>query len=64
MLWDVFERYHELKIGKLGTDPEMDPVVKARLMTIINEELTWKHVGLAITLGLCQLHGMRSESGG
>jgi alkylation response protein AidB-like acyl-CoA dehydrogenase len=35
----------------------MDPMAKARLMTIINEELAWGDVGLAITLGLCQFHG-------
>ena len=35
----------------------MDPVAKARLMAIVNEELSWGDVGLAITLGLCGFHG-------
>jgi alkylation response protein AidB-like acyl-CoA dehydrogenase len=57
VLWKVFEKYHELGFGALAADTEMDPVAKARLMAIINEELSWGDVGLAITLGLCGFHG-------
>ena len=57
VLWEVFKQYHELGIEKFSADPNMDPVAKARLMIIINEELAWGDVGLAITLGLCQFHG-------
>jgi alkylation response protein AidB-like acyl-CoA dehydrogenase len=56
VLWDVFKRYHELGIGKLSSDPDKDPVAKARLMWMINEELAWGDVGLAISLGLCLFH--------
>jgi len=56
-LWPVFEKYHQLGIGALADDTEMDPLAKGRLMAIINEELSWGDVGLAITLGLCGFHG-------
>jgi len=57
VLWDVFEKYHQLGLGGLVADDEMDPIAKARLMSIVNEELSWGDVGLAITLGLCGFHG-------
>ena len=57
VLWDVFEKYHELGFDGLVADTEMDPIAKARLMSIVNEELSWGDVGLAITLGLCGFHG-------
>jgi alkylation response protein AidB-like acyl-CoA dehydrogenase len=57
VLWDVFKKYHELGFDALITDTEMDPFAKARLMCIVNEELSWGDVGLAITLGLCGFHG-------
>jgi alkylation response protein AidB-like acyl-CoA dehydrogenase len=56
-LWDVFAKYHELGFDDLIADTEMDGIVKARLMSIVNEELSWGDVGLAITLGLCAFHG-------
>jgi alkylation response protein AidB-like acyl-CoA dehydrogenase len=57
VLWEVFGKYHELGFDGLVTDTEMDPIAKARLMAIVNEELSWGDVGLAITLGLCGFHG-------
>jgi alkylation response protein AidB-like acyl-CoA dehydrogenase len=57
VLWQVFEKYHQLGFDGLIADPEMDPAAKARLMCIVNEELSWGDVGLAITLGLCGFHG-------
>jgi len=56
-VWPVFEKYHQLGISGLADDDEMDAIAKARLMAIINEELSWGDVGLAITLGLCGFHG-------
>lgn len=56
VLWDCFKRYHELGFGELAYDEKMDPVHKARLSCIINEELSWGDVGLAISLGLCGFH--------
>src|SRR5512139_3092384 len=56
-LWGVFKQYHELGIARIGDDPNLDPITKARLMCIVNEELSWGDVGLAITLGLTMFHG-------
>jgi len=56
-LWEVFEKYHELGFDDLIADTEMDGIAKARLMSIVNEELSWGDVGLAITLGLRGFHG-------
>jgi len=52
VLWKVFEKYHELGLGALMHDTEMDPVAKARLMAVVNEELAWGDVGLAISVSL------------
>jgi alkylation response protein AidB-like acyl-CoA dehydrogenase len=57
VLWEVFEKYHELGFGGIVADEEMDPVAKARLVCIVNEELSWGDVGLAITTGLTGFHG-------
>ena len=56
ILWEVFEKYHALDVSRIATDNEMDAVAKARLMAIVNEELSWGDVGLAISLGLCAFH--------
>ncbi|RMD85232.1 MAG: acyl-CoA dehydrogenase [Candidatus Dadabacteria bacterium] len=52
----MFKKYHALEISKLAVDEQMDPVAKARLMAIVNEELAWGDVGLAISLGLTAFH--------
>ncbi|MDB4433176.1 acyl-CoA/acyl-ACP dehydrogenase [bacterium] len=57
VLWEVFEKYHELGFGGIVADEEMDPIAKARLVCIVNEELSWGDVGLAITTGLTGFHG-------
>jgi acyl-CoA dehydrogenase len=56
VLWEVFDKYHATGLGKLMLDEKMDPVAKARLVAIVNEELAWGDVGLAITVGLCGFH--------
>jgi alkylation response protein AidB-like acyl-CoA dehydrogenase len=56
VLWDVFKQHHALGIGRLMADPDMDPITKTRRMCIVNEELAWGDVGLAITTGLTQFH--------
>jgi len=58
ILWEVFAKYHKLGIPGLRGDPGMDAVARARLGAIVNEELAWGDVGLAITLGLCGFHDM------
>lgn len=55
-LWDVFARHRELGLDKIALDDTLDPVAKARLMCIVNEELSWGDVGLAISVGLSQFH--------
>lgn len=56
VLWDVVGQYHRLGLGQLGSDASLDPLAKARLTCIVNEELSWGDVGLAITCGLSQFH--------
>jgi alkylation response protein AidB-like acyl-CoA dehydrogenase len=57
ILWDVFAKYHALGLGGLAGDTEREPVAKARLMAVVNEELSWGDVGLAISCGLSGFHG-------
>lgn len=64
LLWEVFAKYRELGIAQLADDPAIDAVAKARMMAIVNEELAWGDVGLAITLGLCSFHGPWVEQTG
>lgn len=56
-LWDAFRRYRELGLDAVAADTALDPADKARLMCVVNEELAWGDVGLAISLGLSQFHG-------
>jgi alkylation response protein AidB-like acyl-CoA dehydrogenase len=55
-LWDAFRRYRELGLDAISQDPSLDPMTQARLGCIVNEELSWGDVGLAISLGLSQFH--------
>ncbi|MBI4517105.1 MAG: acyl-CoA/acyl-ACP dehydrogenase [Deltaproteobacteria bacterium] len=57
VLWDCLKEYHALGFANIATDPNLDPVAKTRLMCVINEELAWGDVGLAISLGLTMFHG-------
>jgi len=56
VLWKVIDQYHEIGLGALVHDTEMQPHAKARLMAVVNEELAWGDVGLAITVGLSGFH--------
>lgn len=56
MLWSCMEQYHALGFGALMHDDEMDPRQKALIGAVVNEELAWGDVGLAITLGLSGFH--------
>ena len=56
VLWSVIEKYRNLGFARLYQDTEMEPVASARLIAIVNEELAWGDVGLAITTGLCSFH--------
>ena len=63
-LWDVFRQYRELGLHEVFADTTMDPAARARMMCVINEELSWGDVGLAITLGLSQFHQPWVEQSG
>lgn len=56
VLWSVIKEYRELGFARLYQDTEMEPAARARLIAIINEELAWGDVGLAIATGLCSFH--------
>ena len=56
VLWSVLDQYSELGFHRLYEDTEMEPAARARLLAIINEELAWGDVGLAIAAGLCSFH--------
>jgi alkylation response protein AidB-like acyl-CoA dehydrogenase len=56
VLWKVIDQYKSLGLRELALDEEMEPIRKARLMAIVNEELAWGDVGLAITTGLAAFH--------
>jgi alkylation response protein AidB-like acyl-CoA dehydrogenase len=55
-IWNVIEKYHQIGLGGITYDDEMDPYRKARLMAVVNEELAWGDVGLSITVGLSGFH--------
>ena len=56
VLWDVFKKYHELDIRGLDSDSDLGPAEQARLQALINEEMAWGDVGLAIGTGLTGFH--------
>jgi alkylation response protein AidB-like acyl-CoA dehydrogenase len=56
VLWSVIDQYRGLGFTRLYQDTEMNPAARARLIAMVNEELAWGDVGLAITTGLCSLH--------
>jgi alkylation response protein AidB-like acyl-CoA dehydrogenase len=57
VLWEVFDKYHELGIEDLGAaDDGLDPVEAARLRAIVQEELGWGDSGLSVSLGASGMH--------
>ena len=56
VLWDCMKQYHQLGFGALMLDDEMEPLARARLGCIVNEELAWGDVGLAISCSLANFH--------
>ncbi|MBK6585028.1 MAG: acyl-CoA/acyl-ACP dehydrogenase [Gammaproteobacteria bacterium] len=64
LLWDVFRQYRELGLGAVFADTTIDSLAKARMMCVINEELSWGDVGLAISLGLSHFHQPWIEQSG
>ncbi len=56
LLWSCFEKYHELGFGALNYDDKIEPRTKALIGCVVNEELSWGDVGLAISMGLSGFH--------
>ncbi len=57
LLWNVFDKYHELGLDALEAgESGLDPVETARLRCLINEELGWGDSGLAISLAVAGMH--------
>ena len=56
-LYKVFEQYRALGLGLADTDDaDLDPLPRARMRALINEELGWGDGGLAISLGVADMH--------
>ncbi len=64
VLWEVFKKYRELDIRGLQAESDLSPIEQARLQALINEELAWGDVGLAITTGLTQFHVPWAQAAG
>ena len=62
-LWEAFREYNARGIPRLS-GADLDPVVRMRRMVIVNEELAWGDVGLAISLGLSEFHKPWVEQSG
>jgi len=62
-LWDAFREYNARGIPQLS-GAHLDPMVRARRMVIVNEELAWGDVGLAISFGLSEFHKPWIEQSG
>ncbi len=64
VLWDVFDRYRELGVADLDALPDLDPMARARLRALVNEELGWGDSGLAISLGVASFPRMFARLSG
>jgi acyl-CoA dehydrogenase len=64
ILWDVFKQHRALGLGGFFTNATMDPLAKARMMCVVNEEMSWGDVGLTISLGLSEFHHPWIEQSG
>lgn len=57
VLWDVFKTYREIGLADLESATfDLTPLERARLRTLISEELGWGDSGLAISLGVSNFH--------
>jgi acyl-CoA dehydrogenase len=64
-LWDVFEKYRQLGIGRLEADESaIEPLERAALQAAINEELGWGDGGLAVSLAVSNFHVIFAELSG
>ena len=56
VLWTVFRKYQDLGFEELDSNPELHPLVRARLKYLIYEEMGWGDAGLAISLAVSDFH--------
>jgi alkylation response protein AidB-like acyl-CoA dehydrogenase len=63
ILWDVFEKYRALELDAIDS-PELTPLERARIRTMISEELGWGDSGLAISLGVANFHRLFARMAG
>ncbi|MFQ5514460.1 MAG: acyl-CoA dehydrogenase family protein [Myxococcota bacterium] len=65
VLWKVFERFRELGFDDLdGSDAVGDPIERARIRGLVNEELGWGDAGLAIGLAVAGFHRIFAKMSG
>ncbi len=65
VLWEVFDQYRKLEVDEIRSpDSELEPLQRARLDALINEELGWGDAGLAISLGASTIHRLFAELSG
>jgi alkylation response protein AidB-like acyl-CoA dehydrogenase len=57
ILWDVFKKHREAGLNDLEAATfELSPLERARIRTIVSEEMGWGDSGLAISLGVAGFH--------
>ncbi len=57
ILWDVFKKHREIGLADIEAATfELTPLERARLRTLISEEMGWGDSGLAISLGVSNFH--------
>jgi alkylation response protein AidB-like acyl-CoA dehydrogenase len=65
VLWEVFDKYHELGIEDMeAASTELDPVEAAKLRAIVNEELGWGDSGISVSLGASGMHRLFARMSG
>jgi len=57
ILWEVFRKHREIGLADLEAETaELTPVERARLRSLVSEEMGWGDSGLAISLGVANFH--------
>jgi len=65
ILWDVYEKYHQIGIDDMEADGGgLEPTEAAKLRAIINEELGWGDSGIAVSFGAAGMHRIFANMSG
>ncbi|MCK9518896.1 MAG: acyl-CoA/acyl-ACP dehydrogenase [Dehalococcoidia bacterium] len=57
LLWDVFRQYREIGLADIeSASLDLSPLERARLRSLVSEEMGWGDSGLAISLGVSNFH--------